>query len=264
MDITSLSSSTLLNSGDLVKTISSVQSIFVKVDNGKHKPNLRCSLPRPYIIQEGRTATLICTVTDANPNTGITWRWIKLDSPNIGLHNGSNYTIPNIQRGKSGTFVCTASNTVGTSEGESVVIDVQYKPEVISADSSPYRVIEGQTATLLCTVIAANPNTTLTWKWTKPDNPNVELHNGPNYTIPNIQRRASGSYICTASNAVGTSDGAKITIDVQYKPEVESNTPNPYRVIEGQTAALICTMTTANPNTSITWRWIKKDSQATT
>ena len=64
-------------------------------------------------------------------------------------------------------------------------------------------------------MIAANPNTALTWKWIKADSPNVELHNGPNYTIPNIQRRASGSYICTASNAVGTSNGAKITIDVQ-------------------------------------------------
>ena len=34
-DITSLSSSTLVNSGDLVQTISSVQSIVVKGDNGK-------------------------------------------------------------------------------------------------------------------------------------------------------------------------------------------------------------------------------------
>ena len=89
------------------------------------------------------------------------------------------------------------------------------KPEVVSAVSSPYRVTEGQTAILVCTVIAANPITTLTWKWIKADSPNVELHNGPNYTIPNIQRRASGSYICTASNTVGTSDGVNITIDVQ-------------------------------------------------
>nr|XP_022313604.1 B-cell receptor CD22-like [Crassostrea virginica] len=279
--------STLVKSGGLVKTISSIQSTIVKEDNGKrvfckasnirgkevtsfmnilnvmYKPEVRCSLPHPYRIQEGRIATLICTVIDANPNTSITWRWNKQDNLNVDLHNGPAYTIPNIQREKSGTYVCTASNSVGTSEGENVVIDVQYKPEVVSAVSSPYRVTEGQTAILVCTVIAANPVTTLTWKWIKADSPIVELHNGPNYTIPNIQRRASGSYICTASNTVGTSDGVNITIDVQYKPEVEYNTPNPYKVIEGQTATLICTMTTANPNSSTTWKWIKTDSPTT-
>ncbi|XP_078332852.1 hemicentin-1-like isoform X2 [Crassostrea virginica] len=287
VDITSLSRSTLVNSGDLVKTISSVQSTIVKQDNGKrvfckasnirgkdvtsfmntlnvmYKPDVRCSLPSPYRIQEGRTALLICTVIDANPNTGITWRWIKLDSPDMELHNGPAYTIPNIQREKSGTYVCTASNSVGTSEGENVVIDVQYKPEVISVVSSPYRVIEGRTATLECTVTAANPNTAIAWIWIKADSPNMDLHNGPNYTIPNIQRGASGSYICTASNALGTSNGANITIDVQYKPEVEYNTPNPYRVIEGQTATLICSMTTANPNSSTAWKWIKTNSPTT-
>ena len=89
------------------------------------KPEVRCSLPSPYRIQEERTATLICTVTDANPNTSITWRWNKQDNLNVDLHDGPAYTIPNIQRKRSGTYVCTASNTVGTSEGESVVVDVQ-------------------------------------------------------------------------------------------------------------------------------------------
>ena len=86
---------------------------------------MRCSQPSPYRIKEGQTATLICSVTDANPNTSIKWRWIKLDSPNMELHNGPSYKIPNTQRGASGTYVCTASNTVGTSEGENVVVDVQ-------------------------------------------------------------------------------------------------------------------------------------------
>ena len=89
------------------------------------KPEVRCSLSHQYKIQEGQTATLICTVTDANPNTSITWRWNKLDNLNVDLHNGPAYTILNIQRERSGTYICTASNTVGTSEGENVVIDVQ-------------------------------------------------------------------------------------------------------------------------------------------
>ena len=71
-------------------------------------------------------ATLECTVTDANPKT-MNWRWFKTDSPNNVLHNGPSYTLSNIQRGTTGSYSCTASNTVGTSEAATVDINVQCK-----------------------------------------------------------------------------------------------------------------------------------------
>ena len=81
--------------------------------------------PNPYRVVEGQTATLICTMTTANPNTSFIWKWIKNDSPTTVLHNGSNYTIPNIQRGSSGLYSCIASNSVGTSDPVTVNLDVQ-------------------------------------------------------------------------------------------------------------------------------------------
>ena len=89
------------------------------------------------------------------------------------------------------------------------------KPEVESNTTNPYRVIEGNTVILMCTMTTANPNTSITWKWIRTDSPATALHNGPKYTIPNIQRGGSGSYSCTASNSVGTSDAATILLDVQ-------------------------------------------------
>nr|XP_022323492.1 hemicentin-1-like isoform X3 [Crassostrea virginica] len=227
------------------------------------KPEVKSISSSPYAVIEGQTATLGCTLINANPNTGITWRWIKTDSPSTNLHTGPNYTISNIQRGSLGSFNCTASNAVGTSEPATTVIYVLYKPEVMSSSSSPYAVNEGQTATLVCTLINANPNTGITWRWIKTDSPSTVLHTGPNYTIPNIQRGRSGSYSCTATNTVGTSEPATTVIDVLYKPDVMSITLSPYSVIEGQTATLVCTLISANPNTGITWRWIKTDSPST-
>lgn len=89
------------------------------------KPKVRPDSLSPYSVREGDTAIMACTVTDANPNTNITWRWSKTDSPNMVLHNGATYTIPNIQRGRSGTYTCRASNTVGTSEPVTIILDVQ-------------------------------------------------------------------------------------------------------------------------------------------
>ena len=81
----------------------------------------------PYSVIEGETATLMCTVTDVNPHTGIAWRWIKTDSPNTVLHNGPNYIIYNIQRPRSGAYNCTASNVVGISQAAIVYVNVQCK-----------------------------------------------------------------------------------------------------------------------------------------
>ena len=76
-------------------------------------------------VREGETATLECKVTDANPNNSITWKWIKIDSPNSALHNGSRFIISNIQRGRAGSYHCTATNTEGTSDAATVDVDVQ-------------------------------------------------------------------------------------------------------------------------------------------
>lgn len=83
--------------------------------------------------------------------------------------------------------------------------------------SSPYKVIEGYLATLVCTVTSANPNTDITWKWTKTDGPNTILHHKPWYFMPHIQREKSGLYTCTATNSVGTSNVAVINVDVLRK-----------------------------------------------
>lgn len=80
--------------------------------------------PHPYRVIEGQTATLICTMTTANPNTSITWRWIKTDSQATTL-NGTTYTILNIQRGSSVSYSCTVSNSVGTSDAATILLDVQ-------------------------------------------------------------------------------------------------------------------------------------------
>lgn len=95
------------------------------------------------------------------------------------------------------------------------VISIIDKPEVTSTTSSPYRIIEGQAAALGCRLSAANPYSRITWAWYKTDNPSTVLHNGSKCTVPNIKRKMSGSYSCTASNSAGTSEAVNINIDIQ-------------------------------------------------
>lgn len=86
---------------------------------------------------------------------------------------------------------------------------------MINRTPSQFKVIEGETATMECAVIAANPNGTILWRWIRTESPNDVLHNGSTYIIPYIQRNRSGSYNCTANNSVGISVAVTIDVDVQ-------------------------------------------------
>lgn len=89
------------------------------------------------------------------------------------------------------------------------------KPEVIITSQHPYRVIEGQNATLVCSLEAANPNTSITWKWYSGDKEFPVLENGPTFLMAEIHRVKSGNYSCTATNKIGTSEATLTTLDVQ-------------------------------------------------
>lgn len=87
------------------------------------------------------------------------------------------------------------------------------KPEVNITSPNPYRVIEGNKAILVCSLTAANPNTSIIWKWFSGDKPFLE--NEPTFIISEIKRIESGNYSCTASNKAGTSKATSTTLDVQ-------------------------------------------------
>lgn len=77
--------------------------------------------------------------------------------------------------------------------------------------------IEGDNATLECSVKVANPNTNVTWRWFRTVSPMDTLHSGSTYTIFGIMRDMAGSYSCTAKNSIGTSEALIITVNVQCK-----------------------------------------------
>lgn len=89
------------------------------------------------------------------------------------------------------------------------------KPEVTLSVPNPYIGIEGQSATLECTVVGANSNTSITREWFRTKSPRNVIYTECNCTIPNIQRNMSGFYSCIANNSVGASVAATTDVDVQ-------------------------------------------------
>lgn len=90
-------------------------------------PEVTSRFQSSSIVKEGGTTILECVLIVANPNTIISWQWFKTDNQMDLLHNDSIYTIPNIMRSNSGSYSCTAKNSIGTSKLATVSIDVLCK-----------------------------------------------------------------------------------------------------------------------------------------
>nr|XP_022287372.1 nephrin-like isoform X2 [Crassostrea virginica] len=245
VDITSQSTSTTEEVGGLARTISSLQSIVGKEDNGKqincrasntpnqavtsnvqsinvlYKPEVRSSLPSPYTLTEGQTATLVCTVISANPSTLITWKWFKSDTPNTFLHTGSTYTIHNIQRGRSGSYNCTASNAVGTSEPATVEVDVQFGPSI---QIQAVTIVNETERAILTGNVSSNPLSTVSWY---DGSRLLKFEDKVNSTYIIIEKARctdTRTFALTASNVVKMNVTSSIQLIVNCKPVSEVNT----------------------------------------
>lgn len=92
------------------------------------KPDVTSSGPGSFSVKENETATLKCTLNDANPSTNIKWRWFDIDFPNSTLDSrGPTYVINYIKRSMSGSYGCTARNSVGESKEATINVSVQCK-----------------------------------------------------------------------------------------------------------------------------------------
>lgn len=74
-------------------------------------------------LEEGKTLTLTCQ-TDANPPATVVWQ--RSGSHDISSSSDKLQFI-SIKRYDSGTYTCTARNSVGNSRPESVTLDVKCK-----------------------------------------------------------------------------------------------------------------------------------------
>lgn len=224
--------------------------------------------PTTISVNAGEEIDLTCKTSECFPPANITWYTSSIIKTNVtnsityGL-DGLATTISFLQsivkeEDNLKQVYCNASNIHGEIIRSTIhTTNINYKPRVKSYMSSPSPVSEGQTVTLKCTVIAANPNAILQWIWYKPNKSTTNLST---YVIFNITRNESGSYKCAAQNSVGTSENATVFVDVQYKPEVKAEPSSSHQIVEGNTAVLKCSITDSNPNTNIVWKWFKTDN----
>ncbi|KAJ8316499.1 hypothetical protein KUTeg_006513 [Tegillarca granosa] len=137
----------------------------------------------------------------ANGVPSQSYRWYKGNSLIAG-QTGSNYQIASAQGTDSGSYQCQAYNLAGSTTSSTVALTVNtaVAPTSATITSSPSngQVNEGGTITLTCTSDGTNPS----YSWTR--NGASTTWNTQSINITNAGSQDTDTYVCQASNAVGS------------------------------------------------------------
>ncbi len=170
--------------------------------------------PGPLTKVENDSVSVDCSA-DCNPDCTYTW------TPRGDSDNGHLY-INRIHRSQAGDYTCEARNELEVdSETETLTIEVQYPPGV-HVTLEPETVVEGQTATVVCTA-DGNPNSN-TFQWrnvTGDSDPDGEIDPSDTQSILTVEDakcQKRSQIQCSATNSVGPSPIPAIAeLDVQCK-----------------------------------------------
>jgi len=164
--------------------------------------------------------------------------------------------IKNATVGDNGMYVCTIRTDQGTVQA-SVTLNVKARP-LISLPTGPIYAESGQDVKLpKCRVIGYPPPVV---SWTKlfdqlpSERATVQGHT---LTITTTDKKDAGTYICTATNALGTSH-AMTALIVNVLPQFTVKPPDKIERYNGQSVTLNCSAK-GHPVPNVTWTKCKGD-----
>ncbi|KAK0043006.1 hemicentin-1, partial [Biomphalaria pfeifferi] len=240
--------------------------------NLKYKPQLNVS-SGSIVTTPGNTISITCTVS-ANPNIS-SFYWSKVGSGLINPSSNTNkyiggtvanstLTITGTQTQDSGKYTCTAGNTIGNTTSSFVSLLVTLLPVITPPNSTNVPGQENTTVTLDCQVAPLDSLSDLYWtkNGVRLNTSGSSKYSGgtksiPNLTINSMTDSDVGRYKCVSTNNFGTTEGPNITVNLEYKPQLNVSSGS-IVTTPGNTISLTCTVS-ANPNIS-SFYWSKVGS----
>ncbi|KAL9972066.1 hypothetical protein ACROYT_G018305 [Oculina patagonica] len=158
--------------------------------------------------------------------------------------------IKNATVGDNGMYVCTIRTDQGTAQA-SVTLNVQARP-LISLPAGPIYAESGKDVKLPKCWVIGYPPPVVSWTKLFDQLPSGRATvQGQTLTITKTDKKDAGTYICTATNAMGTSH-AMTALIVNVVPQFTVKPPDKIELYHGQTVTLNCSAD-GYPVPSITW-----------
>ena len=201
-------------------------------------PRVTVGPENPLKVEKDDTAQLECGV-DAKPTVSMV-KWTR-NGRFIDTH--FKHTIPRVTLQDSGSYVCSADNSLGQVGEMELKLDVLYAPVVTLPEKR--EASEGEDIAVDCQV-ASNPRPA-TVEWFKEGDEKF-TQNGPTLRLNGILADHGGKYICSATNELQPSGKEKVTrtgnatidINIRHKPGTTVITPEKPTAVDGKPLTLTC------------------------
>ncbi|XP_041797521.1 B-cell receptor CD22 isoform X2 [Chelmon rostratus] len=230
-----------------------------------YAPQVEVSMTSPAVVKQGDEIALTCDVRKSNPQPH-TYSWFK-DGVDTGC---STYQyVKRVEPEDSGSFTCSATNSVGTGTSQPLQIMVQYGPRntKISKSENTENVKVGNWLTFYCNTEANPVPVEYSWyrykakgqfnppQWTSHTTKINRL------TLHPVQRTDEGCYTCNATNSIKTGDDSgQVCIKVLYPPtNLKLSMDTEAR--EGQLIVINCTVESSPPSSLTLIRTSKPNAQ---
>ncbi|NWR73113.1 NECT1 protein, partial [Centropus unirufus] len=173
---------------------------------------------RPLIAQSGRTEKILvatCTSSNGKPPSTVTWdtklkgeaEFQEIRNSNGTITVISRYRIVPSREAHRQQLMCVVNYQLDRFT-DSITLNVQYEPEVTIEGFDGNWFLNRKDVKLICKSDANPPAHTYEWKLPNGTLPgSVEIQNNTIYFKGPVSYSVAGTYICEASNAIGTRSG---------------------------------------------------------
>uniref|UniRef100_A0A3B4D3I7 Ig-like domain-containing protein n=1 Tax=Pygocentrus nattereri TaxID=42514 RepID=A0A3B4D3I7_PYGNA len=208
-------------------------------------------------VVEGATISLTCT-SNSNPEP-TDYEWLVTQKGSTTTRRAPRtFPLGSVKRDTS--VSCTARNSVGRGQSESVLLNVHYVPTDVKVDGADEGVVEGATISLTCTS-KSKPEPT-DYEWLVTQKGSTTTHRASRtFPLGSVKRDTSVS--CTARNSVGRGQSNPVLLNVRYAPTDVKVGGADEGVVEGATISLTCTSKSNPVPTDYEWLVTQKGSTTT-
>ncbi|CAH1240507.1 HSPG2 [Branchiostoma lanceolatum] len=218
------------------------------------EPTIKTISPKESMREAGSTAEFGCAAAGF-PVPSIQWFKEGGTLPEQHVIFGNILRIPNLKPEDAGTYICAASNNLGSTEEKATLrvtggVTVEPPAVEINLKTAVQMVRIGERVEFDCSA-SGQPRPLI--EWTKIDGrlpDNAEVRDGV-LTIPAVRPGDEGRYQCQATNQFG-SENQEVTLSLEAAPTMTVK-PEVRNVMLGSTAVFTC-LASGSPPPEITWR----------
>ena len=198
-------------------------------------------------LKEGDTTTLTATVLPENTtdSKSVSWRSSNSEVATVDA-NGT------VTAKRTGTAVITATSTNGKTAGCTVTVSRKEIPITeISLDKSSATLTEGETTTLVATVLPENTTDSKSVSWSSSNSEVAKVDaNGT------VTAQRAGTAVITATSTNGKTAGCTVTVSKKEIPITEiSLDKSSATLTEGETTTLVATVLPENTTYGKSVKW---------